>query len=88
MGYTTKEELHERVEHDGGYHKVDNPVIMEKMQKLREQYITLGHAVVDELPVSREQSLALKALLDESLVMAIAALARHQDEVMKEVTGQ
>lgn len=83
-----KEELHKRVDHDGHYHKVDNPIIMDKMQALRQKYLDLAHTVVNELPISREQSLALTALLDESLVMAIAGLARNQDQILAELFPQ
>jgi hypothetical protein len=83
----TKEELHARVERDGKYHKVDNSIIMDKMSALREQYLSLAHALVDELPAGREQSLALTKLLDESLPIAIGALARNQDQILKESFG-
>jgi len=84
----SKEELHARVDHDGNYHKVDNQIIMDKMAALRNQYLDLAHAVVDSQPISREMSLALTALLDESLVMAIAGLARNQDQILKELFGE
>lgn len=83
----SKTDLHNRVDHDGKYHKVDNPIIQDKMASLREQTLALGHRTIDLVPEGRELSLALTALLDNFLVMAIAGLARNQAEASEGTTG-
>lgn len=80
----SKEQLHNRIDHDGHYHKVDDQVIMDKMASIREQTLALGHRTIDLVPEGRELSMALTALFDEFLVMAIAALARNQEAVLGE----
>jgi hypothetical protein len=83
-----KEALHQRIEHDTRYHKVDNPIIQEKMEALRRATEVLGHLAVDHCPEGRELSMALTHLIDEFLPTAIGAMARNQDMVVREAMSR
>lgn len=77
----TKESmLHDRIEHDLTNHApVDGSVIL-RMEKVRQYAKDLGHAIVNNVPVTREQSLALTHL-EQCVMMSIAGIARYQPSV-------
>lgn len=82
-----KEALHARVERDGSYHRAESapngPRAFELLRAAGKQY---GHMIVDLCPEGRDLSVALAALLDDVLPMAIGAVARddgqHLDPAM------
>lgn len=65
----------QQVEHNFTYHK-PKPEQQPKYAQLRELAKTLGLAIVDLTPESREQSLALTDL-ENCIMHANAAIARH-----------
>ena len=80
-----KEALHQRIDNDVTLHPPVHPVIGELMGRLREDYQSLAHRVVDRCPESRELSLALTSLIDDSMHHAIASIARYQEQVLAEL---
>lgn len=83
-----KEALHQRIDRDGTYYPVQNPVIQDKMAMLRDRTMVLAHLAVDACPEGRELSLALTDLLDNFLPHAIAALARGQEAAIAEAQSR
>ena len=76
-----KEALHARIERDGSYHRAesapDAPRAFELLRLAGKQY---AHMIVDLCPEGRDLSVALAALLDDVLPMAIGAIARDDGE--------
>lgn len=76
-----KEALHARVERDGSYHRAESapngPRAFELLRAAGKQY---GHMIVDLCPEGRDLSVALDALLDDVLPMAIGAIARDDGQ--------
>lgn len=73
-----KDELHRRIENDFCYH-APSPDQITRYNLIRERAGNLAHFIVEQTPVSREQSLAL-TLLEQATMMANAAIARNEHE--------
>lgn len=71
-----REELHRRVDNDFTYHAPHGNQV-ERYTKLREAARQFGHLIVDETPISREQSLAL-TFLQECSMMSNKAIACNE----------
>lgn len=82
MQVMTDEELHDLIENEGTYHKVDDPRIMEAMGKAREDIMAAAHRAVDALPPCRERDAAVATMMNTVLPMIIGGLARHQEETL------
>ena len=74
--YPISEQMQKRLENDYTYHapKEDQPA---RYQTIRDYGKALAMVIMQETPVSREQSVAL-TLLDECLMAANAAIARNE----------
>ena len=70
--------LKARVEHDLTNHPPSSNAVSESLDAITDMCILLGFTVVDHVPVSREQSLALTHLEQVSM-WAKAGIARNQD---------
>lgn len=77
----SKEDLRARVDHDFGYHRPQNQATQDVMGIYREKYRTLAQHIIDFVPKGRELSMAITKL-EESLMMTIAGLARHEEELI------
>jgi hypothetical protein len=66
-------QLHMRVENDLGYHKA-NETTVPLHEETRARFRMLAHWIIDNVPHSREQSLALTAL-QEAQMWTNAAIA-------------
>lgn len=75
----TKESLHEQVDRTHDYHRPGYQETMDNMAQIRQLCKKLGHRMIDLCPISRELSTALTEL-DYVGMLAIAALARHEEE--------
>lgn len=73
-------ELHARVEHNLTLHSPDRPEVGAVMDEIRLLAKSLGHQIVDLVPQSRDQSLALTDL-EDCVAHAIGGIARNQDRV-------
>lgn len=74
-----RNDLHNRVEVDFSYHPNLNEAIGYQHQYIRDELKALAHKLVDNLPASREQSLALTAL-EEAMHWSNAAIAKYQEK--------
>lgn len=83
----TDDELHALIENQGSYHKVTDSGIMEAMGKAREDYMSLAHRVVDVMPECPERESAVDSLMNLSLPMVMAGLARHQEATYQKWSG-
>lgn len=72
--------LHARVDHDLTNHPPRTAAVAALMDEATEQFKALGHWIVDNVPVGREQSTALTKL-EELSMHAKAGIARNQDRV-------
>lgn len=72
-GQATTDMLHGRVDNDFGYHKATE-VTGPLHDETRAAFKVLAHWIVDNVPMSREQSLALTAL-QEAQMWTNAAIA-------------
>lgn len=72
--------LHDRIEFDFTNHPPVDGSVLERMVRLRSAAKDLGHLIVDNVPVTREQSLALTHL-EQCLMMCMAGIARYQPSV-------
>lgn len=72
-------ELVERIEHNMTNHPPANADVITKFEELRVCAKDWAKAVAFLAPSCREQSLALTAA-EESLMWAVAAIARNQDQ--------
>lgn len=76
-----KEALHARIERDGSYHPANTtPELPRAFELLRITAKQYGHMIVDLCPEGRDLSVALAALLDDVLPMAIGAIARDDGQ--------
>lgn len=73
---TRKQQL-ATLEHNLTNHPPANPQIIEKFEALRQVAKDFGAQIIVSTPQCREQSLALTNL-EQSLMWAVAALARNQ----------
>ena len=81
----SKEQLHERIERDGSYHKLyDHTLAQRAMELLRIQFKGAAHLAVDLCPEGRELSMVLTHVLDEGLQGAISAIARDDGQQLDE----
>lgn len=71
-----KDDLKKRIENDYIYHP-PKPGQTERYQRIREKAKELAQLIVDDTPISREQSVALTQL-DVVVFNANAAIARHE----------
>lgn len=71
-----KDDLHRRVENDFTYHAPHGNQA-DRYNRLRLQARHFAHLIIDQTPVSREQSLALTAL-EQAIFQANAAIARNE----------
>lgn len=69
-------DIRERIENDFTYH-APKPGQAERYVKLREKAKELALLIVDEVPASREQSLALTNL-EQAVFFANAGIARNE----------
>lgn len=69
-------DMKERIQHNFTYH-APQPGQVERYNQLREAAKALALLYVDLTPYSREQSVAI-TLLEESVMMANAAIARNE----------
>lgn len=76
------DELHNLIEVQGQYHKVDDPRIMEAMGKAREDMMATAHRIVDVMPECEERVIAVSAILNTALPMTIGGLARYQEQTL------
>lgn len=70
--------LKARLEHDLTNHPPATASVGALLDEITEKCIELGYAIVDDVPISREQSLALTHLEQVSM-WAKAGIARNQD---------
>lgn len=77
MGFPSKEELHERVEHNHGYHRPEYQETMTKMGAIRQETAGVAHKLIELCPAGRELSIALTHL-EDACMYGIAALARNE----------
>jgi hypothetical protein len=61
-------------------HPPTDPRVTEALEAMAAATIALGDAIIDRVPVGREQSLALTNL-EQTVMWARAGIARNQDEV-------
>ncbi len=57
---------------------IPSPGDIEKIEHIREVAKMLGHTIIGDCPVSREQSLSLTNL-EQTVMWAVAAIARNQN---------
>lgn len=76
-------DLHQRLEHNLTLHPPTNQDVVSAMETIRAVAKTFGHLVIDLVPVSREQSMALTAI-EDACMYAIAGIARNQDAIKEE----
>jgi hypothetical protein len=67
----------QELENRGGYHPPSSPDKAKLHSDVREVYLTTARVLNVMLPPCRESELALEHLLDYSLMLANAALARR-----------
>lgn len=70
-------ELHARVEHNMTNHAPTSQEVVDTFERLRSAAKDFAHLVVDLVPPSREQSLALTEV-EQALMWAVAGVARNQ----------
>lgn len=70
--------LFERIEHNLTNHPPVSAEVVVLFETLRHHAKTLAFVIADLVPSSREQSLALTAL-EETVMWAVAGIARNQD---------
>lgn len=70
--------LKARLEHDLTNHPPRTPAIEASLDAVTDMCILLGYTLVDHVPISREQSLALTHL-EQLSMWAKAGIARNQD---------
>lgn len=70
-------QLHYRVENDFTYHPNTTDDIAVAHDVVRKLFNQVAHELVDILPISREQSLALTNL-EQAMMYSNAAIARYQ----------
>lgn len=68
---------HQLVDHLMTYRRPQTDFVVENMNDIRSQFITLGHNVVDILPDGPDKTVAIRKL-HEALMAAIACLALNQ----------
>lgn len=61
-------------------HPPKHDITKMRMEKVRADALNLAYSIIDNCPESREQSLALTKL-EEATMQAVAALARHEQEL-------
>lgn len=71
-----KQSLHERVDNDFCYHAPKGDQV-QRYASVRDEAKEFAHFIVDNTPVSREQSLALTHL-EDAVMWANAAIARNE----------
>lgn len=74
---TTKAELHSRVENNLTLHPPAHTRTIDCMAAVRAMGKSLAHLVVDTVPESREQSLALTDI-EDAVQHAISGISRHE----------
>lgn len=68
----------DQLEHNLTNHAPVNANVVAAMEMLRQNAKTFGKAILNEVPESRERSLALTQL-EQTVMWAIAGIARNQD---------
>lgn len=75
-----RQALRERMEYNLTNHPPKLDITKMRMEKVRADALNLAYSIIDNCPESQEQSLALTKL-EETVMQAIAAIARHEQEV-------
>lgn len=75
------EALHKRIEHNMTHHAPTSSEVIERFEALRKFAKLYSHAIVDLCPEGRDRSLAL-TLAEDSLMRAVAAIARNPDAMV------
>jgi hypothetical protein len=76
----SKQDLHDRVDHDVQYWPPDDKA-RSAHEQVRAATVDLAHLYIDLCPEGQELSLALTKLIDEAMAHANAAIARHHDKL-------